>query len=243
MRLHQVAMTIFLVGSTGIIGCDANKQLENLGFKQGDNVVEKGVIKYDTLVDKDETCNQAWADYEGNLTRRAQMVPQLLGVVQGAMAHEQATLVAISQAQSNATRPEIKLDPKNDDFSDPAKFAAYQQAQSTLGAQLSHLLVQAPAQYPQLAAMPLFTNLQVQIEGTENRLQRNREVYNQAVKDYNTELRHVSGKALNPITGHEFKPRVYFTADVQDRAAPTVNFGAGPATTAIVPANPSPGVR
>lgn len=245
MRLHNI-MFVALVGAIGLtsIGCNAKKTVEDMGFKQGDSLLEKGTIKYDTLVDKDEECNRAWADYEGNLTRRAQMIPQIVGIVKGASAHEQATLVAIQQAQANATRPEVKLDPQSaDDMSNPDKFAAYQRAQSTLGTQLSRLMVQAPAQFPQLATMPLFTNLQVQVEGTENRIQRNREVYNAAVKDYNTELRHVSGKAINPVTGHEFKPRVYFTADAQDKVAPTIDFGNGPATTAIVPAAPVPGTK
>lgn len=242
MNFRHVAFAV-LVSAVGVstLGCDTKKTAEDLGFKQGDSLLEKGVVKYDTLVDKDETCNQAWADYEGNLTRRTQMVPQLVGVVKGLASHEQATLVAVQQAQASATRPEIHLDPKNDDMSDPDKFKAYQDAQSHLGATLNRLMVQAPAQFPQLAATPAFTNLQVQIEGTENRLQRNREVYNAAVKDYNQELRHVSGKVINPATGHEFKPRVYFTASESDKAAPTVDFGNGPATTAIVPAAPAPG--
>lgn len=246
MRFYTVTFAA-LVGVIGLtsLGCDVNKHLNDLGLKQGDGVVEKGTIKIDTLVDKDEACNAAWADYEGNLTRRAQMIPQIVGIVKGASSHEQATLVAIAQAQANATRPEVKLDPNSaNDMSDPAKFAAYQQAQSALGTQLSRLMVQAPAQYPQLATMPLFTNLQVEVEGTENRLQRGREVYNAAVKDYNQELRHVSGRVvtaiINPATGNEFKVRVYFTADAADRAAPTVDFGNGPATTAIVPAAPAP---
>jgi LemA protein len=243
MRTYSTVFVglLCVVGLTSA-GCDINKHMNDVGLKQGDGIVEKTTIKIDTLVDRDETCNQDWADYEGNLTRRAQMVPQLIGIVKGASSHEQATLVAIQQAQANATRPEVKLDPANgEDMSDPAKFAAYQQAQSTLGTQLSRLMVQAPAQFPQLAAMPLFTNLQVQIEGTENRLQRSREVYNAAVKDYNEELRHVSGRIINPVTGHEFKPRVYFTANAADYAAPTVDFGNGPATTAIVPGTPAPG--
>lgn len=90
----------------------------------------RGVEKYDLLVDKDEACNQKWSDYESNLQRRADMIPQLVAVVKGSAAHEETTLVAVQQARSNATRPEIKLDPKNDDFSDPAKVAAFQQAQS-----------------------------------------------------------------------------------------------------------------
>jgi len=235
MRLHNVAlvMALSVVGMT-TLGCDMKKHAEDIGFKQGDSLVEKGTIKYDTLVDKDEACNQAWADYESNLQRRADMIPQLLGAVKGAMAHEQATLVAVTQARANATRPEIKLDPKSDDFSDPNKVAAFQQAQGQLGTQLSRLMV-ASENYPTIAANQNFMNFQTQIEGTENRLLRAREQYNAAAGDYNKELRHVSGRVINPITGHEFKPRVYFTSDANAKVAPTVDFGAGPATTAIVP--------
>lgn len=229
-------ISVGLLAGLMATGCDVNKHMEDIGLKNGDGVVEKTVIKIDTLVDRDEDCNKAWADYESNLQRRADMIPQLVATVRASAAHEEATLVAISQAQANATRPEVKLDPNSDDMSDPQKFAAYQQAQSTLGAQLSHLLVQAPAQYPQLAASPQFHDLQVQIEGTENRLLRAREVYNNAASDYNKELRHISGRAVNPITGHEFKPRVYFTADENAKAAPKLDFGTPVVAPAIAPA-------
>src|SRR5579859_2328616 len=218
-----------------LVACDTKKTAEDLGFKQGDSLLEKGTIKYDLLVDRDEKCSQAWADYESQLQRRADLIPQLVSVVKGAAHHEEATLVAVTQARANATRPEIKLDPKNDDFSDPDKFAAYQQAQGQLGTTMQKLLV-ANEQYPEIAANQNFQNLQVTIEGTENRILRAREVYNNAAREYNTELRHVSGKILNPVTGHEFKPRVYFTADVAAKSAPVIDFGAGPASTAIQPA-------
>jgi LemA protein len=213
--------------------------MEDVGFKQGDNVVEKGTIKYDTLVDKDEDCNKAWGDYESNLQRRADMIPQLVSVVKGSAAHEETTLVAIAQAQANATRPEIRLDPKSDDFSDPQKLAAFQQAQSTLGTQMSRLMVQAPAQYPTLAATPAFHDLQIQIEGTENRLLRAREVYNDKVFEFNKELRHVSGKIINPITGHEFRPRIPFQADSDAKVAPKIDFGSPAAAPAVQPATPA----
>lgn len=241
MRLFNIVV-VALVGAIGLtsLGCSVSDKLGDIGFQKKDNVTQTVTTKYDGLIDADEACNQAWADYEGNLTRRAQMVPQLVGVVKGMSTHEQATLVAVSQAQASATRPEIKLDPKNDDMSDPDKFKAYQQAQSNLGATLQKLMVQAPFQFPQLASTPAFTNLQVQIEGTENRLQHNREQYNAAVRSYNQELRHVSGVAINNVTGKPFKERVYFTAAESDKAAPTVDFGnTGPASTAIVPAAPA----
>ncbi len=237
MKLHNFALMAVLISSgMAVSGCDAAKHMSDIGFKEGDGVVEKGTIKYDTLVDKDEACSAAWGDYEANLTRRAQMVPQLVSIVKASAAHEEVTLTAIAQAQANATRPEIKLDPSKGDLEDPAKFAAYQQAQSSLGTQLSRLMVQAPAQYPQLAAMPMFHDLQVQVEGTENRLLRAREQFNKAVLSFNTELRHVSGKVINPLTGHEFKPKAYFQADDSDKAAPKLDFGTPAVAPAVTPA-------
>lgn len=237
MKLFNFALIAVLASSSVFVaGCDVNKHMEDVGFKQGENPVEKGTIKYDTLVDKDEACNRAWGDYEANLTRRGQMIPQVVAVVRAQSANESATLVAIQQAQANATRPEIKLDTSKGDMEDPEKVKAFQQAQSTLGTQLSRLMVQAPAQFPTLGANQAFHDLQVQIEGTENRLLRAREQYNKAVEAFNTELRHVSGKIMNPMTGHEFRPRVYFQADEADKAAPKLDFGTPAAQTAVVPA-------
>jgi LemA protein len=239
MKLFNFALCAVLVGSSVLVaGCDVNKHMEDVGFKQGENPVEKGTIKYDGLVDRDEACNRAWADYEANLTRRGQMIPQVVALVRAQAANESATLVAIQQAQANATRPEIKLDTAKGDMEDPDKVKAFQQAQGTLGTQLSRLMVQAPAQFPTLGANQAFHDLSVQIEGTENRLLRAREQYNKVVEAFNTDLRHVSGKIMNPITGHEFKPRVYFQADEADKAAPKLDFGT-PAAAPAVTAAPS----
>lgn len=237
MKIRNLVCVVVL-SITGIVmgGCDVNKHMEDVGFKQGDNPVEKGVVKYDGLVDRDEACNRAWADYEANLTRRAQMIPQVVAVVKAQAANESTTLVAVQQAQANATRPEIKLDTSKGDMEDPDKVKAFQQAQSTLGTQLSRLMVQAPAQFPTLGANQSFHDLQIQIEGTENRLLRAREVYNQKVELFNTDLRHVSGEIINPVTGHEFRPRVYFQADESDKAAPKLDFGAPAVAPAVAPA-------
>lgn len=197
----------------------------------GCGLLDKGVQKYDVLVDKDEVCNQKWSDYESNLQRRGDMIPQLVSVVKGSAAHESETLTAVIQARASATRPEIKLDAKNDDFSDPEKLAAFQKAQGNLSQALGRLMM-VQEQYPTLQANAAFHDLQIQIEGTENRLLRAREEYNKAAMSYNTELRHVSGKVINPLTGHEFRPRVYFTADESAKAAPKIDFSKpAPATS------------
>jgi len=237
MKAFRVFGLVCVMASMSV-GCDVNKHMEDVGFKQGQGPVEKGTIKYDGLVDRDEACNRAWADYEANLTRRGQMIPQVVALVRAQAANESATLVAIQQAQANATRPEIKLDTSKGDMEDPDKVKAFQQAQGTLGTQLSRLMVQAPAQFPTLGANQAFHDLSVQIEGTENRLLRAREQYNKVVEAFNTDLRHVSGKIINPVTGHEFKPRVYFQADEADKAAPKLDFGT-PAAAPAVTAAPS----
>ncbi len=184
-----------------------------------------GCDKYNTLVEKDEDCNQTWADYESNLQRRSDMIPQLVNTVKGSAAHENATLTAVMQARASATQ--VKLDAKSDDFSDPEKVKAFNMAQSNLGSTLSRLMMVQEA-YPDLKANAAFHDLQVQIEGTENRLLRAREVYNKSVGEFNKELRRVSGKMINPITGNEFRPRVYFAADEKSKLAPTVDFAPSP---------------
>lgn len=190
----------------------------------GCGLIDQGVVKYDTLVEKDETCNQMWSDYESNLQRRADMIPQLVSVVRGSAAHEQDTLTAVTEARAKATRPEIKLDPKSDDFSNPEKVAAFQAAQSQLGTALGKLMM-VQEKYPDLQANAAFANLQTQIEGTENRLLRAREQYNKSVSAYNLEVRRVSGKVINPVTGNEFKPREFFKMDAAAATAPVIDFG------------------
>lgn len=78
--------------------------------------------------------------------------------------------------------------------------------------------------YPYLKSNQLFSNLMVQIEGTENRILRARTEYNQSVRAYNVELRKVSGKVFNPLTGNEFKPRVYFKAREGADKAPEIDL-------------------
>ncbi len=185
----------------------------------GCGLLDSGIQKYDTLVDKDEKCEQAWSNYESNLQRRADMIPQLVSVVRGSAAHEESTLTAVMTARAASTQ--IKL--TGEDLTDPAKVEAFQKAQAQLKGSLSRLMM-VSENYPALQANAAFHTLQIQIEGTENRLLRAREEYNTSVQSYNMELRRVSGKVINPVTGHEFKPRVYFKMDQGAEKAPTIDF-------------------
>lgn len=175
--------------------------------------------KYDVLVEKNQICDEKWADIDAQLQRRYDLVPNLVATVKGSAAHEEKTLAEVTAARSQAAQ--IKL--TADDLSDPDKMAAFQKAQEGLQGALSRLMVVQEA-YPDLKANAAFHALQVELEGTENRILRAREEYNAAARDYNAELGKIGGQVVNKVTGKPFKPRVYFTASAEAQAAPKVSF-------------------
>jgi LemA protein len=178
-----------------------------------------GCDNYDKLVDLDATCDQKWADVQTQLQRRYDLIPNLVATVKGQANFEKETLEKVTEARASATQ--IKL--TADDFSDPAKMEAFQKAQSQVSGALSRLLV-ASENYPELKSNGAFHDLRVDLEGTENRINRARQDYNAAVKDYNSELGKIRGQAINKVTGKPFKKREYFNADAAATAAPKVSF-------------------
>jgi len=178
-----------------------------------------GCAKYNELVDKDQICQQMWANVETQVQRRYDLVPNLVAAVKGSVAHEEKTLEAVTRARADATS--IKL--TAEDLEDPAKVAAFQKAQDQLKGALSRLLVTQEA-YPDLKANGQFHDLMIELEGTENRIARAREEYNKAVGEYNATLGKIGGQIVNKATGRPFKPRAYFTASAGAETAPTVAF-------------------
>lgn len=178
-----------------------------------------GCENYDDLVAKDSACDESWSNYEATLQRRSDLIPNLVAVVKGVAKHEEQTLEGVMTARASATQ--IKL--SAEDLSDPDKVKAFEAAQSQLKGSLSRLMMSQEA-YPELTANKNFMALQVQMEGTENRILRSREEYNRTAREYNTTLHQIHGQVVNKITGHPFKPRVFFSADVSARTAPTVSF-------------------
>lgn len=179
-----------------------------------------GCQKYDELIEKDQVCLQRWADLDADLQRRADLVPNLVATVKAAANYEQSTLTKITEARASATSVKLSAD----DLSDPVKMKAFEDAQAKISSgALSRLLVQNE-NYPKLQASGQYTDLMKQLEGTENRILRSRQQYNDAVRQYNAELGKVRGSVVNKATGQPFKPRVYFTASADASAAPKVSF-------------------
>ena len=178
-----------------------------------------GCRNYDQLVEKDQICEQKWADYEAQLQRRYDLIPNIVSTVKASAKFEEQTLTAVTQARAEATSIKVS----GEDFTDPAKMAAFQKAQDNLKGSLSRLMI-SNEKYPELQSTKGYRDLTVELEGTENRVLRSREQYNEAVRIYNTELRKISGQAINRATGKPFKERVYFAASAESQAAPKVSF-------------------
>jgi LemA protein len=182
-------------------------------------VAASGCQQYDVLIAKDQVCEQRWADYQAALQRRADLVPNLVETVRAAAKQEQTTLTAVIEARAKASSIQLS----GADLEDPAKVAAFEKAQGDLKGALSRLLV-VQEQYPDLKSNQGFRELQVQLEGTENRILRAREQYNAAVAAYNTELKQTRGSVVRKSTGTTFKERVYFAAAADAQNAPQVKF-------------------
>lgn len=179
-----------------------------------------GCQKYDELIEKDQVAAQRWADLEAELQRRAELVPNLVATVKASANYEQTTLNKITEARASATG--IKL--TGDDFTDPAKMKAFEDAQAKLSSSAISRLLVSNENYPKLQANGQFTDLMKQLESTENRILRARQQYNDAVRQFNAELGKIRGSVVNKATGQPFKPRVYFSASPESTAAPKVSF-------------------
>ena len=169
-----------------------------------------------TAVEKQETAKTQWANVESAYQRRADLIPNLVNTVKGYASHEKETLEGVIQARANATKTTI--DPTN---VTPEQMAAFQKAQSGLSGALSKLMV-VVEKYPDLKANQNFLELQSQLEGTENRINVERNRYNSLVKDYNVFIRKFPAKLLAGMLG--FDPLVLFQAAEGSERAPDVQF-------------------
>jgi LemA protein len=133
---------------------------------------------------KEEAVKAKWGDVENQYQRRSDLIPNLVASVKGAAAQEKSTLVEVTEARAAANK--ITLTPEQ--LRDPAAVEAYGAAQARVGASLIPLQRLQEA-YPDLKTNENFLSLQSQLEGTENRITVARRDYNEAVQNYNTEIR------------------------------------------------------
>ena len=162
---------------------------------------------YNKLVDAEVEVDAKEATVDTMLTRRADLIPNLVNTVKGYAAHETEIYTALAEARaklSGSTTTEDKM-----------------AANDELSSAISRLLV-VVENYPELKADTQFTALQDQLEGAENRISTARMDYNEAVKTYNRTLRRFPNNILAGMFG--FEAREMYDAPAGNEQAPEVNF-------------------
>ncbi|MEN8765614.1 MAG: LemA family protein [Wenyingzhuangia sp.] len=171
---------------------------------------------YNSMVSAQEAATGQWANVESAYQRRADLIPNLVATVKGYASHEQETLTGVIEARAKATA--VTIDASNLTAENIAK---YQEAQQGLSGALGKLMM-VSERYPDLKASQQFSGLQAQLEGTENRINVERNRFNKMVIGYNTMIR----KFPKNLTANmfSFEKMDYFKADPSASKAPEVKF-------------------
>lgn len=164
-------------------------------------------MTYNRLAALDENADQAWAQVENVLKRRADLIPNLVETVRGYAGHEEKVLTKVIEARSalgQAQTPE-----------------EYAKANDEMTEALRSINVVVEA-YPELKADGSFINLQTELAGTENRIAVERKRYNDAVGKYNQAVRRFPSNLIAGVMG--FEKRAYFEVSEADQKVPEVKF-------------------
>ena len=173
---------------------------------------------YNTMVKMDEGVKASWAQVENVYQRRMDLIPNLVEAVKGAANFEKSTLTAVIEARSKVGSIQMSKDMLNN----PKAFQQFQAAQGDLTQALSKLMV-VVEKYPEIKATQNFTDLQNQLEGTENRINVARVRYNQAVQKFNTSIRIFPNNFTNNFF-LKLERKEPFKAQEGAATAPKVNF-------------------
>jgi LemA protein len=171
---------------------------------------------YNKTVGKDEAVKKAWSEVENQYQRRSDLIPNLVNTVKGEANFEQTTLTAVIAARASATQ--VKIDANN---LTPENVQRFEQAQQGLSGALGRLLA-VSENYPTLQANASFKNLQVQLEGTENRITVARKGFNDVVNVFNSSIRQFPTNIMVGMFG--FSPKGYFQSTPGSEKVPEVKF-------------------
>ena len=185
---------------------------------------------YSSLTRQDEDVKAAWSEVLNQYQRRADLIPNLVKVVQGYANQEQQVLIRVT-AERAKVASSVQLTPEL--LNDPAAFARFQAVQAQLGTSLKQMIAVAEA-YPDLKSNENFRDLQVQLEGTENRITVARQKYIESVQAYNTTARALPNLLTAKLFDFQLKPNFSVANEQTISTPPNVDFGS-PAPSASAP--------
>ena len=160
-----------------------------------------------------------WSEVLNQYKRRSDLIPNLVNIVKGYAAHEKETLQAVVEARAKATQTQVSSGQLN-----PETLSKFSQAQAGLGSALSRLMV-VVERYPDLKANQNFRDLQVQLEGTENRITVARNRYIESIKGFNNLVTVPPTSWYNSLfLNYEKKPQFSVEDEVQIQQVPEVKF-------------------
>lgn len=187
-------------------------------------VVVLGLILYNTfsssynkMVTMEEGVESAWSTVETQYQRRADLYNSVVSTIKGSAEFEQGTLNSVIEARSRATSVNIDADNLT-----PEKIEEFQNAQEQLSGAFSRLLVSVE-RYPELKTTQAFRDFQTQIEGTENRINKARNDFNQTVQGFNTYIKQFPTNLMAGLFG--FGEKGYFKAQAGSENVPEIDFG------------------
>lgn len=171
---------------------------------------------YNNLVSMREGVKSQWANVENQYQRRADLIPNLVNTVKGYAQHESSTLESVTEARSKATSMQVNFDQL-----DEQTLQKYNNAQGAISSALGRLLAISES-YPDLKANQNFRDLQVQLEGTENRISVERRKFNEDAQTYNSFAMQFPRNIIASMFDLQSMP--YFKADEGSQKAPQVQF-------------------
>lgn len=177
-----------------------------------------GCAGYNKMVGLSQNVDRSWAQVQNQYQRRYDLIPNLVGTVQGAANFEKSTITEVTEARASVGQ--VRIDPDRAP-ADAAQLEKFEQAQGQLGSALSRLLV-VSERYPELRATQNFRDLQAELAGTENRIAVERMRFNEAVQGFNTTVQKVPTVFLARLFG--FQPKPYFQSTAGAESPPKVDF-------------------
>jgi len=174
---------------------------------------------YNSLINLRNRVKNAFAQIDVQLTRRHDLIPNLVEAVKGYMKHERETLEAVINARNSAVSSldAAKLDPSN-----AAAMQQLGQSEGALGAALGRLFALSEA-YPDLKANQNMIQFQEELTTTENKVAFSRQAFNDTVLTYNNKVQNFPN---NIIAGmFNFEPASFLEIESPEkREVPEVNF-------------------